>query len=858
MFSVRINKVKNVLNVDDDFAMLIDVDNTNMTFRIHYTVSCVRAIQNNALKVRIGVSQTSINLGLLTVPSAFKGFENAKKNVDDELAKELTVKDASSRKTLELVASVVGDVTTKISNTDASVLSMKGSKATDVTSFTKSTVSFVPASQVKQKSQNVVLMNRTSSDTQKKNLINSQVESMKMILKEGVDPSEVASMSHKSTTAYDIIGGFSKISRSFEEVSTSSSVKLRDSLVAPKKMMASTGIQLADDEYVQVIQSVTDDDASMFTDIKIPRVKTTSIGNTFNGKSIAGRLTSGQNQTSSTYSVKFDLIDSNGVVVDTIIKTLNTSIHFQEFNTPIDPPTARIARGSIALQANIELVQNDPRATKIRLYRKYIGNSDINIDPYSFVGEYVVNPGKRRLISETIPYMSTAIYRAIAVSQNGTPGTDFSNVVVQAAHTSRFQYVSVSSTIVSNGVKIDVTSFPTDVVSIRVLRRCASTHEEFMHFGGTIKINSIDTVSIIDTEVTQDFIYEYCVELVYRDGVIKRSGFSTCNYVPLSRGYVKVSISGLSVSGMSQDQSSSVSQLQRTSVTFNINSSMTATSHDDLKRSMISQGIYEHYVNEMNDDRDKLSKLIASNVRRIDVTTGEVVDYGVITTDQFVESDHLEIRSSSPLSFGRKYRYEVTPLLRSAETMFENLTKTMTDETTKRTYTVNPAKSFHPLSLRTGTVTSVIGRSSHIGLDPMSYGKLGQTISIDIDLTSTFSSVTNLRASRFNQLKNIVTWNINADEKRVDHFIVMKDAGGVRTIIGKVNTESASGNYTFFHSLTQRDAGQLIYIVTPVYSSYNRGAEIFSTPVYVDPSDVKIIRDVQRQLTLSSGQSILK
>lgn len=859
MFSVRTEKAKDVLTVDEDFATLVNVSSSAYTFKFHYKMARAKALQRAALKVRVTVTQTEVNLKNLLVVDPPVKFEGVRKDVSLEQSKSQIVKDAALQRAQAVVTSVVGDVTTKISNSEAAGISLK--TTTEPQSFVQTRLSYVPAVQVKSAGMAVVNMSRTAASPADKKFVDPKVLAMDMIFKQGVDPSAVTDMSHKSLTPKDFTDGFKSVSRAGTEDPTQASTRLRNYLVAPNKAPIRHSSAMPDDDYVQILEHAVNDSASMHTQVDIPVVRSSRGGKVVLGSPVrTTALSQGQADTFGSYTIKFDLLGSSGTIVDSITKVLDIGRHLREFNIPKRPPNVRVARGAVESKTNLEIVQVDPRADRVRVYKKYIQNSDPNIDPYMFVGEYQVKSGKRILVAVDVPIASAACYRVIPVSQSGVMGSDFTNAVVKPLRYTQFQYASVVLKIVSSGISVSVGTLPMGVAALRILVRNASFHEDWTYVkelvtrhdestgrdtivaqAQTFPVNTVDPVVQVDTMVEEGNVYEYCAELVFRDGTIKRSGFASMEYVPMGKGYVKLSMEGLTVSGMGTDTASTVGKLQK-SVSFNIKSVIPETSHDALKRMLQEKGLYEHFQTEVTAEKEKFSQIVSYQVKRVDVTTGHVVDYGVVS-ESFVESDLMDSHAAPQLSPGHKYRYDVTPLLRSPETMLTKMTKDLKDPTTKLTYSVSPAKSFHPYSLRTGTVTSDLGRTVMKGLDPMMYGRLGQSLSVDVDLTKIPTALTNLQVARFNSTTNSVSWHMPDEDKRVDHFLVLKDCQGVKTIVGKMHTEVLGGDYTFYHYLTARDSGPVSYIVRPVFMDYSHSSEYSTERVMVDPDDVEEVKE---------------
>jgi hypothetical protein len=846
MFTVNVDKIKDILVVDDDYATLVDIRQSgDLVFHIHYKMSKLKSLKRKTFRV-----VTTVKRGSSFNSEAISQMME-EDSPDDSLQRFLKVKEFSKKQSENFVTSVIGDLTTQISNEEAAQGSNENSKIEDLTSFMKTKVTYVPSRTFKTAGVNRLLAGGTRSTSDDRKFVDPKTESFNMIIRQGKDPSSVADMSHLSVTAKDI-ASFTKITKTFE-TSTDSSTKLRDYLVTPSRPVYATSDESPDDELIQVVQQVLVDDTVMNVAFIIPQGVSSQSGKSVLGQKIRGGTSIDQSRFSMIYTVKFELLDENEVVVDRQTKLLDTSKHVREFRMPRKAPKVQIIRSSLETKASISIHQVDPRASKVKIYRKYVDNCFSNVVPYSYVGEYEVQYSKKRIISVDVPKSSYAIYRVVPVSSDGTVGTDFSNVVLKPKKFMRLQYVALTSKIDSQGIILEARSFPPEAVAIRFFKRNMTWHTLWALIGSTHRTNEIDTVSQVDNQVDSDCVYEYSCDLVFNDGSIVRSGYTTIQYTPFNRGYVDVSITGLNVTDQYVTDTNSTGESNRTmtkSVSFTINGTIEETSHDSLKRMLSNQGLYEHYTKEMTDERSNFSSVLSYNVRRIDLTTGEQVDYGVVTTDSFVESTLINNRASKSLQTGHKYRFDVIPLLRDPETMLETVQKTVVDSYSKREYTFTPSKSFHPISLRTGTITSKTSRETRQGFHPMSYGRIGRTTSIDIDLTSMNPSILDVKASRFNRYRNQVTWKVSSDSSKVDHFLVLKDANGVRTLVGKVHTSFNESSFIFYHDLTSRDVGPIQYVVIPVYDTYSHGNDAKTTVIFVDPDDVS---DVRAAITKMSG-----
>jgi hypothetical protein len=257
------------------------------------------------------------------------------------------------------------------------------------------------------------------------------------------------------------------------------------------------------------------------------------------------------------------------------------------------------------------------------------------------------------------------------------------------------------------------------------------------------------------------------------------------------------------------------------------------TNQDIIKALLQRQDIYEQFQDDVLREREFLKSLIAHNVQRVDLTTGAREDFGVLTTTSFDDETLRKNQSIPVLKLGHKYRYEVTALLRTPESMFETLQKTKTDTITKKPYTYSPAKFMHPVTLKRGVLVTSSGLKTRFSKEAMSHGAIGATESIEVSFDEDVARVLDASVARFDSDLNVVTWKLRGSIDQVDHFLIMKEVHGVRTVIGKAHSEFAYGNCQYLHQLTARDAGSLVYVIVPVFNDYKTGAGAFTNSVIV-------------------------
>jgi hypothetical protein len=332
---------------------------------------------------------------------------------------------------------------------------------------------------------------------------------------------------------------------------------------------------------------------------------------------------------------------------------------------------------------------------------------------------------------------------------------------------------------------------------------------------GPVNVLQIDRVTVNDVNVVDGHVYEYAARLVYKDGATETVSNVTLEYHKFVEGLITTMIDGLNVSHASGQPE----------VTFNVSTTVPDTDLDGVKFMLEQQNLTAFFNDDILKERDKLKQLIAHSIVRIDMTTGRRDDMGIITSSAFSDFAQRATTAAPALTYGHRYRYEVSTLLRAPETMFEQFVKTVVDPSSNISYTFRPAKNLHPVTLRHGNVLPAGASTLKYSKPAMAFGRVGNLTKLDVAFDREVASIIDASAARFDDKLNVITWKLQGDIGQIDHFVVMKEVHGVRTIIGKTHSEFQHGNCQFFHALTARDTGVMTYVIVPVFNDYRLGDE---------------------------------
>lgn len=830
----------NILKVDDLFAVLKGIkDDGRLLFEFSYIVSQKSTMEQGVNKVKISIFEKTVEIPPIIpiTDSVSREIDNTKL-IDNIKTNVATIHALDQQRKDLIIASTNSDITSQINNQILGALADKSVSVNDIPQLKKKVLKSVFAGDLFEEvpilaqishptlklpapslppplSRNGFIENKNSAFQVDYEFSESEKQRMRkqMILVEGNDPSTIAGETHRSTTSIDARDGTSSPSRNDsrrlwagDEVFTPS-VKLITSQILPPNVPipAKTSASVKPSEIITILSTQVIDNIELPTLMFIP------------GPELL------LNKDGVVY-VKFELTKSTtGEVISTIIKELNLNDHINLFYTPKKPPNVLVSNIKEYSIANLQIKQVDKNASAVRLYKKEIFKSIAKIDDYSLVGTFDTPEGFLLKIPVNLPKSSTVLFRITAVGKTGIEGFDYTNVVIKSEF-KEIKSIVLTATQKQEGVSLEIRNIPDRVISIQPLVKNLSLFQKtYTSVGTPIKITSdirtIDFVNVIDTMSNMsDNIYEYAVKLVYNTGLTKISGYALLEFILQTPGKFDTQITDVNInsSGLVPD------------VNFNIKTKTIANSSDIVKFLIEKQDLYDLFKGDIIKEREFVSSLIAHNVQRINLKTGERSDFGIIIDDNFSDIDLKNRLAVSSLEYGNTYRYEIIALVREPESLFESFVKTKIDPITKKSYNFKPNKFLHPKVLKTGTLYSKEGLKVRFGSDPMTYGKIGETITKEVVFNISLPIITNFSVKKFNKELNILRWNVTGEISQIDHFIIKKNVNNVMTIIGKAHSEFKNGNCQYIHTLTSRDQDSMDYHITPIYNDYLEGITVSS------------------------------
>lgn len=666
-----------------------------------------------------------------------------------------------------------------------------------------------------------------------------QSNSLKLILDKGIDPSIVQGVMTKVTTSAQSYAGIQSKTPKTLLKKLPKFISIQPKTLAPFVTLNSKPTMPTTDNVI-------------FDDIEIPVVESVALKNNFVKNRIL--LSGDQIGDLDTFHVTFKLIDASDNVVSIVSRVVKHKNILNIFETPRTPPIVKAAPVQLPGKNVIEVQQQDEQAIAVKLYRRTINRlSNVNDTvemAYEFAGEVPVSTADGVMkVVDIVNNTSPVIYRFIPVGPNGNVGTSFSNIVVPGTRKGlkrRRRVTSAAIDVIARGelAIIKVTNIIEGPVAVGIQRRNRTQYERNFEFVSDKPIALTDnreTLRFVDNMLKPDNIYEYRLLLYYEDGSEELStAYTVYEHIEQDRSGVEIVVTDPQVvKTVSRTRKQGGLRVRRPGasfdVKFGIKSNIQKLDADIVYDVLKSQGLEDLYQTEIKDAREKLSQLVAHRVQRVNTTTGELEDFGVVTGEVFSDTLAGRTKATKPVVPGVTYRYLITTLLRSAETLLEEYEKVATSDTkltgtaanpsnlTTQQYQYKPSKFKHPRALRRGVLTSEISRRRQSGREEFNYGIIGNTKSIEVTIPSAAAGITRPTVQRIDRLTNAVRWNVTGDITTVDYFVVVFNHLGTDQVVGMVHPANNTSTFEFIHDLSGVDVGTGTYTVRTMLTNFESG-----------------------------------
>lgn len=814
---INLPKKQNILSVDNQrqFYTLIDEDDTHLTYKIFYNIDVMSAIRAGSAKIKIlianyeppilEVDDSVLNTSIIEnqVRAARRNRKNAIRN-----KRRNTFKEIIRNSVLELSSDLFFQVKNFLEAENRDVPRINGIvQEGNGLSFIKNKTVLSRARNINNSNQKAAILDQntvTPDEALKLAGIPKASFFTDLITKKFIDPASVADLNNDIVTYSSAIAG----------IRDKQHIESKDKNLSFLKKVITINDTVVDDaaainnQTLQVpVRKKVKDNLRLYS--QLIKIKKDLLNN-------------------NKFQLSVELVDEENVTVDSISQSVSVDSRGPLKYKLIKPPhidVKVIYNGKV----RITLRQNDKNAKGISIYQKIIqGNEpDLIKNKYRFLGSFEVNKANDFFIKDFDTITNNfAIYRAFSYDTDGNNSLLFSSKVIGANKNAGMFGSALEARISEEGIAVEVNEYPPGAVSVAVIRRDVTLNEKIFSViepvGEQIRLTG-DTLNktFTDNRVKNNHTYEYSAKFYYRDGTVKQSGNSIIEYIPLSKTKTFTRLEVLDA-------------VQETPGTLGFGFSIITEIPEedlDLIRTLLEKnGISEFFNDVQLAERDRFRDILAYNVTRTNLTTGQKESFGNISTTQFSDRVNGEAAGVKPLENGNVYRYEVRTLLRVPETLFEKFQKKANDRNGVE-YTYLPFKFKHPVALKLGNIPTKDSLKSNYAKTQMDFGDIGDSVETLLSLKNSLPSLYGANTRLVNENTAAITWTISGDISLIDHFLIVKQSFNSRAIIGKAHSNIDDNNFTFFYELTKDDVGEISFAILPVYNDYSFGIAKVTNPV---------------------------
>jgi len=533
----------------------------------------------------------------------------------------------------------------------------------------------------------------------------------------------------------------------------------------------------------------------------------------------------------------FELGDRKSSRVQTITRAVSHSKNVALLQIPTQAPTVTAVPIGKLGKTVLNIKQNDLNATSVNIYRRDVKKAVPNIDAqYVFVGSLDIEQGVGfKKIEDVFASTNPIIYRVVPVNSNGILGAEFESVVVQqrrgklASKSNFFRrtyHVSISHEVLEKSIVVSLADIPAESIAVKLQRKDRTINEQtFTNIGDISLIDEDSNAPVVfeDSTVKEDRIYEYRAILLFIDGAEEIAA----NNLVLEFSPVANNILSLEFSEPIIQESRDVLD-----ATFTITKNVIQSDADLVKSFLSEQGLTPQYQDQLLSNRNLLQDLFAVRITRTNLNTGELEDFGVIDSPIFSDKKFGRVKGVKPLQGGFSYTYNITAHARETDSLFDTLSRNI-NVRTNVSYSLAPAKWRHPIALFKGNLSSASSRLRNYSKSTFTFGRVVDIKNTTISLADIIPSLMDGKASQFGNNKVFIQWKVQGNVNKIDHFIVILDVLGIRTVVGKSHNITNSNYFQFVDELTNQECGELTYYIVPVMFDYSRGPELKTNSVII-------------------------
>lgn len=812
-----IKKQSGIVSIPQNFVSLEKVVNNNFRYKVRYLVDPSLAVQENALLVKIHVSQRPYVKKVQPIFNVGNSFDI----IQNVLRRTSLQKDIVRSASTQYLLTYLSDISAKIPNNTTQRLSRAQFGQNIPIRFNKLLTS-KPVSELNDQNINMPVMdtnlNRGSRVPETLNNQQLKTNSLNLMYISNIDPASL--VIQKTNTIRSAQRAFDGTTSNLTYLQRGmfknnlNSTSIVSSLLNTNDNTSQ--VELRPNEFLSVFEQKEQVLIEVVEFIDIP----------------VNALSDGE------FYFIFELVNNRNLTIQTSSNLVNHNRNLQLLRIPTQPPQVKILPVNRPGKVGFEVSQTDRNATGINIYRKEIKPGQNNIDAsYTYVGKIEATFGQpAQRVEDLVASIHPINYRFIPYADESVQSFVFSSATARferldmakrAKFLRRQSFVSLSSEIKDGGIAIDINDIPSGPIALKLQKRNLSNHQKTFDLVGNdiflLDGTSNAPLSIDDTDVKQNRIYEYRVVLLYKDGDEEvGSNNLIVEFSPKVSNIATTTITSPEI----------IQQNGGLDVSFQVSFNVLQQNAELVKKFISEQGLLSEFQENITDNKEQLSRLFAYSITRNNLTTGEIESFGIIDSQNFSDRRYGIPKNVKPLDPGAEYRYTITTYFRNPETLFPNLERTV-ETGSGRTYTFKPYKWRQPITLRDGNIVSPNSLKRNHAQGQFAQGEIADIQNVNVSLANILPSLSNGQVSQVRERANLVQWKVVGSVSKIDHFIILLESLGVRTVVGCCHNISNSNYFEFLDELNNGERGALTYFIVPVYYDYSRGTELKTNVIVI-------------------------
>lgn len=541
-----------------------------------------------------------------------------------------------------------------------------------------------------------------------------------------------------------------------------------------------------------------------------------------------------------TYVAEIDATSkTSSVAPPKILQTLGFQVDlneaFQEYIVPVVPPIVQVTATSSG--RSFRIVQRDVNGKSVKIYRRLISNSTANDTGFSLIASLAAKKDQEVFYVDRNVTLGKCIYRVVVFNESDMTSGIFTSHVVPGMRLIERKRQPDTTAILAyesgSNIEVKIFNVPNDVIAARVVRKNISTHESNFTTPATIVGSALKKIerktlnaSFTDSPRRHDTVYSYKViltdaygneRLSDNESRVKFVGDST-----IQKGRALISSAPTIGTG------------REPTVTFQVNAPTDEASLDKIYDILVTVGISDLYAEEIKQNKELLSQLVALEMMRFDTTTGLDESFGVVDAGVFQDGSDTRRKSSiSNLIPGRTYIYHYRLLVRSSSTIFNGVNAERVDLETSKSYSTNLKKFNSPKTLKKGTLSAT---SDQVRAVTNTGVKFGASDSSDAEMLAGSTSLTGQVTVRIppsdtyiesllaeeTPRGNVLRLRLVEGTKQIDHIIIMAEYNGQRAPLRAVHF-CGNSKTMYLDDETRASMDGVSYYALPVFADFTQG-----------------------------------